>query len=230
MAVDDIYGKKGGGIMRLIIELIINISYFAFALIVPGEIKLSTVETTRKISHILCGSWIFVYVFLNKYFLTNMIVMVFMIILMGVSYRYNIFKGVERKSQVKSYGTIYFFIALLMFVIFVEINDLKKSIMIIYCFPLVYGDAIAAVIGQKFNWIEYKIFNNKKTVSGNIGMLLMSLFSMMLYDIIILNSTFSFVNVLVISLIATFMEAISIKGTDNFTIPIVTMFICEVLL
>lgn len=222
--------KKGGGIMRLIIELIINISYFAFALIVPGEIKLSTVETTRKISHILCGSWIFVYVFLNKYFLTNMIVMVFMIILMGVSYRYNIFKGVERKSQVKSYGTIYFFIALLMFVIFVEINDLKKSIMIIYCFPLVYGDAIAAVIGQKFNWIEYKIFNNKKTVSGNIGMLLMSLFSMMLYDIIILNSTFSFVNVLVISLIATFMEAISIKGTDNFTIPIVTMFICEVLL
>ena len=216
--------------MRLIIELIINISYFAFALIVPGEIKLSTVETTRKISHILCGSWIFVYVFLNKYFLTNMIVMVFMIILMGVSYRYNIFKGVERKSQVKSYGTIYFFIALLMFVIFVEINDLKKSIMIIYCFPLVYGDAIAAVIGQKFNWIEYKIFNNKKTVSGNIGMLLMSLFSMMLYDIIILNSTFSFVNVLVISLIATFMEAISIKGTDNFTIPIVTMFICEVLL
>lgn len=159
-----------------------------------------------------------------------MIVMVFMIILMGVSYRYNIFKGVERKSQVKSYGTIYFFIALLMFVIFVEINDLKKSIMIIYCFPLVYGDAIAAVIGQKFNWIEYKIFNNKKTVSGNIGMLLMSLFSMMLYDIIILNSTFSFVNVLVISLIATFMEAISIKGTDNFTIPIVTMFICEVLL
>ena len=120
MAVDDIYAKKGGGIMRLIIELIINISYFAFALIVPGEIKLSTVETTRKISHILCGSWIFVYVFLNKYFLTNMIVMVFMIILMGVSYRYNIFKGVERKSQVKSYGTIYFFIALLMFVIFVE--------------------------------------------------------------------------------------------------------------
>lgn len=35
--------KKGGGIMRLIIELIINISYFAFELIVPGEIKLSTV-------------------------------------------------------------------------------------------------------------------------------------------------------------------------------------------
>lgn len=216
--------------MGLIIELIINIGYFAFALIIPGKIKLSTVEITRKISHILCGSWIFVYAFLNEYFLTNVIIMVFMIVLMGISYRYNIFKGVERKTQVKSYGTIYFFIALLMFIIFVEINDFKKSIMIIYCFPLVYGDAIAAIIGQKFNWIEYKIFNNKKTVSGNVGMLLMSLFSIMFYNIIILNSIFSFVNVLQISLIATLMEAISIKGTDNFTIPIITIFICEVLL
>lgn len=216
--------------MYLIIELIININYFVLALVIPEKIKFLHVETTRKISHILCGCWIFIYAFLNEYFFTNMISMFLMIILMSISYKYNIFKGVERKTQVKSYGTVYFFIALLMLVIFVEMNNFKKSIMIIYYFPLVYGDAFAAIIGQKLNWIEYKIFNNKKTVSGNIGMFLISLFSMALYNYIALNSVFSFINVLLISIIATFMEAISVKGTDNFTIPIFTMYICEVIL
>lgn len=216
--------------MYLIIELINNIIYFVLALVIPGKIKFLHVETTRKISHILCGCWIFIYAFLNKYFFTNMISIFLMIILMSISYKYNIFKGVERKTQVKSYGTVYFFIALLILIIFVEMNNFKKSIMIIYYFPLVYGDAFAAIIGQKLNWIEYKIFNNKKTVSGNIGMFFISLFSMTLYNYIVLNSVFSFINVLLISIIATFMEAISVKGTDNFTIPIFTMYICEVIL
>lgn len=226
---DDIY-KIGGNKMQFIIELIINVSYFLFALIIPSKIKLLNIETTRKISHILCGSWIFIYAFLNKYFMTDIIIMIFMIILMVISYRYNIFKGVERKNQIKSYGTIYFFIALFILVMFVEINDLKKSLMIIYYFPLVYGDAFAAIVGQKIDWIGYKVFRSKKTVSGNIGMFLMSLFSAMFYNVIILGSIFSFINILLICIIATFMEAISVKGTDNFTIPIITMFICEVLL
>lgn len=213
--------------MRFIIELIINVSYFIFALIIPGKIKLLNIETTRKISHILCGSWVFIYVFLNQYFLTNIIVIIFMIFLMCISYKYNIFKGVERKNQIKSFGTVYFFIALLMLVIYVKMNNLERSNMIIYYLPLIYGDAIAAIVGQKYNWIEYKFFNSKKTVSGNIGMLLMSLISVTLYNIIILNSIYSFMNILIISIIATFMEAVSIKGTDNLTIPIFTYLISK---
>lgn len=213
--------------MRLIIELVINICYFVFSLVVPSKIKLLSTEITRKISHILCGSWVFVYVFLNQYFLTNIIVIIFMIFLMCISYKYNIFKGVERKNQVKSFGTVYFFVALLVLVIYVKMNNLEKSNMIIYFLPLIYGDAIAAIVGQKYDWIEYKFFNSKKTISGNIGMFLMSLISMTLYNVIVLNSIYSFMNILIISIIATFMEAISIKGTDNLTIPIFTYVISK---
>lgn len=215
--------------MLFLIELSINFLYFVLVLFLPGEIKKLGKETTRKISHILCGNWIFIFAYCNKYYLTDIIIMIIMIALMGISYKYNIFKGVERVGQDKSYGTIYFFVALFVFIVFSKLYKLDSRIYIIYFLPLVYGDAFAGILGQKINWIEYKVLNNKKTVSGSITMLLVSLVFVFLYNNIALDNYYTILQILIISIIASFMEAISVKGTDNFTIPICTMLMCEVI-
>lgn len=216
--------------MLFMIELTINIVYFYLALFIPGKIRITNIEITRKISHILCGNWIFVFAFFNQYYATNIIIMIFMIILMSLSYKYHIFKGVERIGQVKSYGTVYFFVALLIFVIFSKLYNLNRIIYINYFLPLIYGDAFAAIVGKKINWFKYKIFGNTKTVSGNIGMLFISFISLVLYNFVALNGCYTLLYLFWVSIIATVIEAISVKGTDNFTIPMFTMYICEVLL
>lgn len=216
--------------MIFIMELFLNVLYFILALFLPSKIRTTNIEMTRKISHMLCGSWIFIYEFINKYYLTNIIIMIFMIVLMSISYKYNIFRSVERANQVKSYGTVYFFVAFLVFIIYIKLYNLNSEVYIIYMLPLIYGDAFAAIIGKKFNWIEYKIFNNIKSVSGNISMMLVSLLVTILYNFFALNNYYSITYLLLISIIASIMEAISIKGTDNFTIPIFTMIIMEAML
>lgn len=212
------------------VELTINIIYFILSLFLPGKIKIISKETSRKMSHILCGNWVFIYVFFNRFYVTNIIILIFMIILMSLSYKYNIFKGVERDDQNKSFGTVYFFISFLVFVIYIKLYNLNNEIYAIYLLPLIYGDAFAAIIGKKINWIEYKIFNNTKSVSGNIAMLIISLLVINLYNFFVLSNYYSILYLLSISIIASVIEAISVKGTDNFTIPIFTMIIMEVVL
>lgn len=212
-----------------VIELSINFVYFILALILPGKIITTNIEITRKISHILCGNWIFIFAFINKYFYTNVIIIVFMIGLMSVSYRYNIFKSVEREEQIKSFGTIYFFVSLFILVLLCKLFNLNREFYIIYFFPLVYGDAFAAIVGKKINWIEYKVFSGKKTVSGNITMFSISLFIIILYNFFVLENYYTLLYLLIITSFATLMEAFSVKGIDNFTIPIITMCICEVI-
>lgn len=213
--------------MLFIVELVINIIYFILSLFIPGKIKRISKEASRKMSHILCGNWIFIYAFINRFFVANVLILIFMIILMAISYKYNIFKGVERDNQDKSYGTVYFFTALLIFIVYIKIYALNSKTYLIYILPLVYGDAFAAIVGKKMNWIEYKIFNNRKSVSGNITMCIVSFLVIYLYNLLVLDNNYTILFLLLTSIIASIMEAISIKGTDNFTIPIFTMIIME---
>lgn len=212
------------------IELTMNLIYFLLSLYLPGMLKINNKEVTRKMSHILCGNWVFIFAYFNRYFLTNIVVNFIMIIMMSLSYKYNLFKSVERKNQTKSFGTIYFFISLLCLAMVVEIAQLDRRLTIIYYFPLIYGDAFAAIFGKKFGRYVYKIFNNPKTFMGNVVMFLVSFCSMVVYNFFFINNVYTLIELILISLIASLLEAISVKGTDNFTIPIITMVICKILI
>lgn len=213
--------------MTFFVEVVINIVYFFLSLYLPSKLSGVSIEVTRKISHILCGNWIFISAFINQYFFTNILVIVLMIILMILSYKHNIFKGVERPGQAKSYGTVYFFISIFIYLIYYKLNNLDAKPLVIFFLPLIYGDAFAAIIGEKMKMGRYKIFKSEKSIAGNAVMFIVSTAACITYNTFFLGNYYTIFQIVSITMIATIVEAVSVKGTDNFTIPIVTMILLE---
>ena len=90
--------------------------------------------------------------------------------------------------------------------------------------PMAYGDASAAMIGEKFGKRQYHVFA-KKSLEGSATMFLVSflsieaslLFFSILYPLQLFTLTFV---ALVVASVATLAEAISPLGFDNITVPL----------
>ncbi len=93
------------------------------------------------------------------------------------------------------------------------------------------GDGLADVIGRKYGGErKFGIGGSERTIAGSIGMFIGSfLFSYVLLFFFSLevgwNIVALLVPVLLISIIATIVEALSPKGLDNWTVPIVVTIV-----
>lgn len=91
-----------------------------------------------------------------------------------------------------------------------------------------YGDGLAAVIGQSIKSPEYKIKDNKKTIAGSITMFCITLIiiiGFLKYS----NASYVAIKSILVAGLITFIEAISIKGTDNLTVPLTTSLLAVLL-
>ena len=79
---------------------------------------------------------------------------------------------------------------------------------------MTYGDGFAAIVGKSMKSKEYKVFGCTKTLAGSCVMFVMSL--------IITISVFTYSNTELF-----FVKAIllSMIGTDNITVPVITSLI-----
>lgn len=207
--------------MKNILGVLICLIFNILLLIYSSKLPFRNKEINRKIAHIsIANCWFFFNVFIDNLFF-NLIVPILMLVIMGISYRYNIFKGVERKNQKHSYGTIYYFISMI-FLLIISYSKYDSPIPLgLFFMPLGYGDGFAALIGEKMNIGIYRIFHYRKSIAGNIAMFVTTFFVIVIYNLIY-NLRYSILQLIYISSISTVVEAISIMGTDNFTIPILT--------
>jgi dolichol kinase len=98
------------------------------------------------------------------------------------------------------------------------------------------GDGLADIIGRKFGGEKkFGIKGSEKTIVGSIAMLvgsivvssiLVLIFSLEVpqFDILIL-----ILPIIVVSIVATIVEALSPKGTDNFTVFIAVVIVILIL-
>ena len=107
-------------------------------------------------------------------------------------------------------------------------NACPTAIIALSC--LAGGDGVADVVGRKFGGEKkFGIGGAEKTIAGSIGMFIGSfLFSIIMLFIFSLEATvFSPLNMLIglviISIVVTIVEALTPKGLDNITIPIVAI-------
>jgi len=92
--------------------------------------------------------------------------------------------------------------------------------------PMAYGDASAALIGEKYGKRRYHVFATK-SVEGSIAMFLASFLSLavslaffsMLYPLPLFNSILA---ALAVALVAVFAETLSPLGLDNLTVPLLS--------
>jgi len=98
------------------------------------------------------------------------------------------------------------------------------------------GDGLADIIGRKFGGKKIGIKGSEKTFIGSIGMLIGSILVSSILVLIFslevphFNIAILILPIIVVSIVATIVEALSPKNTDNFTIfvaVIITILILE---
>lgn len=181
-------------------------------------------EASRKFIHIMLSNWwIIAMVFFDNVFFAALLPALF-IIINYASYKMNIIKVMERnegEENKESLGTVYYAISL--FVLAVATFGPLENPLIGLCGIAVmgYGDGLAAVIGQSIKSPEYRIKGNKKTVAGSLSMFCITLIIMagfFMYQ----GTSYVAIKSLLIAVLMTIIEAVSIKGTDNLTVPLLT--------
>ncbi|MCX4253659.1 MAG: hypothetical protein OSJ63_00130 [Bacilli bacterium] len=205
--------------MRTVIGYILTYTYISLVIIITELIKRKYSlknEISRKIIHIMVGlSWfIMIYFFSFTYHL--MIPPLTFIFINYISYKTNFLKSMERPDK-ESKGTIYYAIS---FTILSMITVLNHDFLPFYgigILAMVLGDGIAPFIGSKIP--QYKIKNTTKTYFGSLTIIIITF----LLTLIITKNyhlSYSIYEILIISISASILELIGVKGFDNLTLPL----------
>ncbi len=203
----------------------ILVSYiFIFLMIIGGKLfeKIGK-EASRKFIHIMLGNWwlIAMYFFNNVWFAA--FVPLTFVIINYISYKKDIIKVMEREEDKKDgLGTVYYACSLLILVI-ITFGVLNKPILgLVPILVMAFGDGLAAIFGKLIKSKKYKVYDTEKSIAGSLTMFIVSFIIISIY-LVYINSPFWYLKGIIISLIITVLEAISIKGTDNITVPIATL-------
>ena len=173
-------------------------------------------ELSRKIIHIGTGpvillAWLFD-VPKNIAFFTAFSIT----IALGVNYQYRLLPAIEDIER-KSFGTIAYGISITLLLLLFWPH--YASSVCIGVLSMAFGDGLAGLIGRSVKSPKWSILDQTKSIVGTLTM-----GSVVAITTSIISSTNNLgiqpLEILVISLIATFLEQISPFGIDNLTVPI----------
>lgn len=218
--------------MDNLIGIIVSLVFIGMIFISAKLFEKAGKEASRKFIHIMLSNWwLIAMVFFDNVFAAALLPALF-IVINYASYKMNIIKVMERndgEANKDSLGTVYYAISLfiLTLVTFGPVNN--PLIGLCGIAVMGYGDGLAAVIGQSVKSPEIKIGKNKKTVAGSLAMLCVTF--MIIAGFLSYNATTHvIIKSLLLSVILTIVEAVSIKGTDNLTVPLLTSLFAGLLI
>lgn len=218
--------------MRNIFGLIISVVYIGMVFLGGKLFEKSGKEASRKFIHIMLSNWwIIAMIFFDNVWCAALLPFLF-IIINYVSYKYDIIKVMERdegEENKDSLGTVYYAFSLLVLAIITF--GLIKNPLIGLCGISVmgYGDGLAAVVGKGVNSYKFKVFNNTKSVAGCLTMFFVS-FMILTGFCVYANVSYWLIKSILVAILLTIVEAVSIKGTDNITVPLLASGLAFLLL
>lgn len=225
--------------MNNLIGILISILFIVCIMIAAKVFEKSGKEVTRKFIHIMVSNWwIIAMVFFDNMWCAAIVPTIFVIV-NYISYKSDLIKVMEREDGEEnkdSMGTVYYAFSLLVLSL-ITFGPLASKIEPFYskliglCGAVVmgYGDGLAAVIGQRFKSKEYKIGDSKKTVAGSIAMFVITLMIMIGFYYYV-GASYWIIKAIIVSVIMTIIEAVSPKGTDNISVPLLTSLLAGLLM
>ena len=210
--------------MNNIFGIIVSIAFIAVIMLAGRLFEKAGKEASRKFIHIMLSNWwIIAMVFFESPWVAAIMPAIFVVINYA-SYKMNIIKVMERDdddANKDSLGTVYYALSLLILAI-ITFGPIKNPLIGLCGIAVMgYGDGLAAVIGQSVKSPEYKVFGNKKTVAGSLTMFFVTLLiiaGFLQYSM----AEYVAIKSILIAALMTIVEAVSIKGTDNITVPLLT--------
>ncbi len=182
-------------------------------------------EKTRKFAHFSGGivALSFSYV-LSSHWSVLFLCIAFVAIIL-ISKKKNLLKSihcVDRESE----GGVYHPIAV--YLTFLTASMLKQPIFyIISILVLSVSDALAALVGKKYGFKLYQVQEDNKSLEGSF--IFFSTTFLVIHLCLLLFTQVgrleSVLTALLIAIVVTVFEAVSLKGSDNIFVPLVTLFI-----
>ena len=215
--------------MRNVFGLIVSFVFIVVVIVSAKLFEKAGKEASRKYIHIVLSNWwIIAMVFFDSPYWA-MIGPVLFVFINYASYKFNLIKSMERdETERDGLGTVYYALTLLILsvLLFGPLKNYKNvwgpTIGLAGIADMGYADALAAIIGRSIKSPSYKILTTRKTLAGSIAMgaTTFIIISGFLAYCTIPNWFFKAIS---IAIIDTVIEAISIRGTDNLTVPLATV-------
>lgn len=213
--------------MNNLIGMLVSCLYVSLVIIGARVFEKRAKEASRKFIHIMLGNWWFI----AMYYFTNMWVAAILpsafIVINYISYKTNLIKVMERDKK-DGLGTVYYACSLLILVIVSFGIYNKPALGLIPNLVMAYGDGLAAVIGRIIKSKKYKVGETTKSLAGSLTMFIVSVILIVVYlsfehSTIFWNTAHWPLVSIMIAYVITSLEAVSIKGTDNITVPLATL-------
>jgi len=213
--------KDAGGVAVFCVALLL---LFGLAEFLYRVVK-ADVEHTRKTVHLGSGCLVLTIPYVFHYTTTALLLAVTFFGLMGLSKKLGLLPsvhGVERKSS----GAFIYPLSIVMVLLLSGGHTIVFQISILV---LASSDALAAVVGKSYGRIHYRILNQTRSVEGSIVFLLNTF--LVVHIPLLLSSQVgrleSLLIALLIAVLVTAFEAISVGGWDNLVIPLVVLLALE---
>ncbi len=209
----------------------IAILLILFSIIVAGvevlqRVKNLHAESARKSIHVLGGLGCILFPTLLDSWVSVLIVASFFAIFFFFGEKYKLLKSLSGVTR-KSYGSVLFPISILLLFI------ISGGEIWIYCsslLVLVLSDSAAAITGVKYGMAKFMVTDKqKKSLEGSLAFFVISLIVITLSIFLLSDFTFlpSLLTAVLMSLLLTGVEAISVHGSDNILLPLVSVFILK---
>lgn len=211
--------------MKNVIGIIVVIAYIVFvmgsATILKKKKKLS-VEGSRKWIHVLlCHTFFMAIFFFDNVYWACALPLVFIFVNLG-SHFFRLFPAMEREHD--TLGTVWYAVSLTILVYLAY----RVPSLLPYCaiatLALGYGDGLAGVIGVKKNRHPLNFGGTNKTLEGSATVLLVTFLASFGVLFFYESSNLFFLS-FIIGVVGMILECVSLKGTDNLTLPLGIVFL-----
>ena len=209
--------------MNNILGMILSIIYIGGVLFTSKFVEKKGKEASRKYIHILLGNWWLIAMFFFDSVIWAAILPLLFVFVNYFSHKYNLIKSMERADgeEKDTLGTVFYAVSLVVLVIFTFGVIKKPWVGLLGIFTMAYGDGFAAVLGKKLKSKEFNILGSTKTLYGSLTMFIVTFLIHILY-FGIAGIEYFIIKAIIVAIFATLLEAVSIKGTDNIVVPILT--------
>lgn len=199
------------------------LSLFGFAEILYHRYKVKA-ELTRKIVHVGTGllTLLFPLMLSNHWWVLFLCASFALILLLSLKFHFlPSINAIDRESA----GSLAYPVSVYAAFLFYDLYDKHLVYFYLPILILAISDPVAALVGKKWPWGEYKMGADKKTLAGSIGFLI-SAFAVCVTLLVLLSGSepISLGRLVIksfgLALAGSIAEGITSKGYDNIAIPL----------
>ena len=199
-----------------------------FLLILGGDEACRTLgqpsaELSRKSVHFAGGLLVlaFPWIFTSRWTVIGL-VSVFAFLIWGTA-RVGLLKSVHGVARKTEGGLFYPLAVALLFVLAYD----NPAFYLVAALTLIVSDAAAALLGTAYGTVTYSVEEDRRSLEGSISFLVITFLVVHLPLLLMtdIDRGVSVILAVLISLIVTLLEGVSLRGSDNLIVPMATFYL-----